>query len=63
LKDEGRTPYRKDLRNYGYHVSGDIYLRRFGSWKKALKKAYEYVSKNNVNEEISELIELNGKSK
>jgi hypothetical protein len=63
LKDEGRTPYRKDLRNYDYHVSGDIYLRRFGSWKKALKKAYEFVSRSNVSEEISELIELNGKSK
>ena len=27
LKDEGRTPYRKDLKNYGFQVSGDLYLR------------------------------------
>ena len=63
LKDKGRTPYRKDLKNYGYHVSGDLFLDRFGSWKKALMRAYEFVSENNVNEEISEPIELNGKSK
>ena len=63
LKDEGRTPYSKDLQNYGYSVSRDLFLRRFGSWKKALMRAYEFVSENNVYKDISEPIGVNVKSK
>jgi hypothetical protein len=44
LGKEGRTPQRKDLRTYNFDVSGDTIVRRFGTWKKALKTAYESVS-------------------
>ena len=39
LEAEGRAPQRKDLRVYGVPVSGDTFLRRFGSWRKALVAA------------------------
>ena len=41
---EGRTPQRKKLKVYGYPVSGDTVLRRFGSWKKALLKAHNSIT-------------------
>lgn len=44
LEKEGRTPQRKDLKSFSFPVSGDTYTRRFGSWKKALIKAYESVN-------------------
>lgn len=43
LKDAGRRPERKDLRHYGYEVSPDTFVRRFGTWKKALLKAYNSI--------------------
>lgn len=43
LKSEGRRPYRADLRKYNFPVSGDTYIRRFGSWKKALTLAHNSV--------------------
>lgn len=43
LEKEGRTPQRKDLKSYEVPVSGDTYIRRFGTWKKALKKAHDSV--------------------
>jgi hypothetical protein len=51
LEKEGRTPQRKDLKAYELPVSGDTYTRRFGSWKKALIKAYESVNTEGLDEE------------
>ena len=51
LEKEGRTPQRKDLRAFNFPVSGDTYARRFGSWKKALIKAYESVNTEGLDEE------------
>lgn len=44
LEKDGRTPQRKDLKAYGFTISGDTYTRRFGSWKKALVQAYDSVT-------------------
>ncbi len=33
LEKEGRTPQRKDLKTYGFPVSGDTIIRRFGTWR------------------------------
>ena len=43
LEKEGRTPQRKDLKRFAFPVSGDTYIRRFGTWNKALKRAYDSV--------------------
>lgn len=51
LEKEGRTPQRKDLSTYGFPISGDTYARRFGSWKKALIRAYESVTKEHLDED------------
>ena len=53
LEKEGRTPQRKDLSTYGFPVSGDTYTRRFGSWKKALIRAYESATTDQLDEESS----------
>ena len=44
LEEQGRTPQRRDLKTYGYPVSGDTFVRRFGSWRKALLKAHGSVT-------------------
>jgi hypothetical protein len=51
LKEEGRTPQKKDLATYNFPVSGDTVIRRFGTWKKALVKAYESVQETTVESE------------
>jgi hypothetical protein len=51
LEKEGRTPQRKDLSAYKFPVSGDTIIRRFGTWKKALLKAYESVQEGPVEPE------------
>jgi hypothetical protein len=43
LQRFGRSPYRTELRAFGFPVSGDTYIRRFGSWNKALLAASESV--------------------
>mgnify|MGYP000853283036 CR=1 FL=1 len=48
LEKEGRTPQRKDLKAYNVPVSGDTYIRRFGTWKKALVKAANSVDAENA---------------
>ncbi len=48
LEKEGRTPQRKDLKPYNFPVSGDTYIRRFGTWKKALVKAAKSVDEENA---------------
>lgn len=52
LEKEGRTPQRKDLKVYGYSVSGDTVLRRFGSFKKALLKASDSINETAVAKEV-----------
>ncbi len=44
LEREGRRPFRSDLKLFGFPVSGDTYLRKYGSWKAALVRAAESVS-------------------
>lgn len=41
LEKFGRSPYRTELRAFGFPISGDTYIRRFGSWNKALVAAAE----------------------
>ncbi len=48
LEKEGRTPQRKDLKAQNFPVSGDTYIRRFGTWKKALVKAAKSVDAENA---------------
>lgn len=48
LEREGRTPQRRDLRVYNFAVSGDTYVRRFGTWKKALAKAANSINAENA---------------
>jgi hypothetical protein len=51
LEKEGRTPQRRDLRAYGFPVSGDTVIRRFGTWRKALVRAHASVTKESLTEE------------
>ncbi len=44
LEKFGRSPYRRELRAFGFPVSSDTYIRRFGSWKNALVAAAGSVS-------------------
>ncbi len=57
LEKEGRTPQRKDLKAYGYPMSGDTILRRFGSWKKALIRASESVNETVVSEQVLPVVD------
>ena len=50
LEKEGRPPQRKDLKAFDFPVSGDTYTRHFGSWKKALIKAFETVNSEGLDE-------------
>jgi len=50
LAKEGRRPFGRDLKSYGYPVSSYTYKRRFGSWKKALIRAYDSVNETNADE-------------
>ena len=43
LEKFGRSPFRKELRAFGFPVSGDTYIRRFGSWNEALSAAAESI--------------------
>jgi len=44
LEKFGRSPFRNELRPFGFPVSGDTYVRRFGTWNKALLAAANSVS-------------------
>jgi hypothetical protein len=44
LEKFGRSPYRTELRTFGFPVSGATYAHRFGSWNKALLAAAESMS-------------------
>lgn len=50
LEKEGRVPQSKDLKPYGFPVSGDTYTRRFGSWRKALVQAAQSVNADRLDE-------------
>ena len=51
LEKEGRTPQRRDLKTYGFPVSGDTIARRFGTWRKALVRAHASVTEESVSDE------------
>lgn len=44
LEGKGRRPFRSDLKLYGFPVSADTYLRKYGSWRAALVRAAESVN-------------------
>jgi len=46
LEKYGRSPYRTELRAFGFPVSGSTYARRFGNWNKALLIAANSVTSN-----------------
>jgi hypothetical protein len=50
LEKFGRSPERRELKAFGFPVSGDTYIRRFGTWKKALIAAAASVSSEQVTE-------------
>lgn len=48
VKKHGRRPEGRDLKKFGYPVSRDTYARAFGSWKKALIRAYNSIADNTL---------------
>jgi hypothetical protein len=48
VESDGRRPLRSDLRRYGCPVSGDTFVREFGSWKAALLAAASSVPTDDV---------------
>jgi len=42
LEQHGRSPYKKDLKTFGIPISSDTFVRRFGSWNKALSAAASF---------------------
>lgn len=55
LEEEGRRPFRKDLKLYGFPVSGDTCVRKYGSWKAALVRAAE-TADNQGDPEVAERV-------
>ena len=53
LEKFGRSPYRMELRAFGFPVSGDTYIRRFGSWKKGLIAAAACMPTNGDTEDLA----------
>jgi 5-methylcytosine-specific restriction endonuclease McrA len=53
LEKEGRRPSQTDLMKYGYPVSYPTINRQFGSWRKALRCAFDSVNKETV--EVEEI--------
>jgi len=53
LEKEGRRPSQTDLKKYGYPVSFATINRQFGSWRKALRCAFD-----SVNKEVIEVEEI-----
>lgn len=51
LEKEGRTPQQKDLKAQNFPVSEDTYIRRFGSWRKALVRAAKSVDAESTSTE------------
>lgn len=44
VEKEGRRPFRGDLKVYGFPVSSDTYVRKYGSWRAALLRAADSVA-------------------
>ena len=63
LENEGRRPKRADLKTFQFPVSGDTFTRRFGSWKKALVRAYESVDSGSLDEEVLKMPQNKGQAK
>ena len=55
LERYGRSPFRNELRLFGFPVSGDTYLRRFGSWNAALLRAAKTVNDEGASEEADKV--------
>jgi HNH endonuclease/Homing endonuclease associated repeat len=54
LEKEGRSPYQTDLKTYGFPVSRHTMAQRFGSWRKALRRAFDSVNEETIKaEEVS----------
>jgi hypothetical protein len=51
LEKEGRSPYQTDLKAYGYSVSHHTIIRQFGSWRKALRRAFDSVNEETIKTE------------
>lgn len=50
----GRSPYRSELRAFRFPISGDTYIRRFGSWNKALLAAAQSVSSEDSEDAVKQ---------
>jgi hypothetical protein len=48
VEKEGRAPQKDDLKKYGFAVSPDTIIRRFGTWRKALVSAHESITEESV---------------
>jgi hypothetical protein len=55
LEKEGRRPYRRDLKVYGFAVSSDTVVRKYGSWRAALLRAAESLG-NRGSVEVAERV-------
>jgi 5-methylcytosine-specific restriction endonuclease McrA len=51
IEKKGRTPQKKDLKEYGFPVSDDTIARRFGTWRKALVRAHASITEESVSDE------------
>ncbi|MGH9685760.1 MAG: HNH endonuclease [Candidatus Acidiferrales bacterium] len=54
LEREGRRPFRRDLKAYGFAVSSDTFVRKYGSWKAALVRAADSVANESTAEAAGE---------
>ena len=52
LEKFGRSPYRTELRAFGFPISGDTYVRRFGSWNNALVAASALMPTSRTSEDL-----------
>ena len=56
LEKEGRRPFRRDLKAYGFAISSDTFVRKYGSWRAALLRAADSVA-NEITVETAERAE------
>ena len=48
LEKFGRSPHQRELKTFGFPISCDTYMRRYGSWRKALIAAASSVSQDEM---------------
>ena len=56
LEKEGRSPFQSDLKKYGYPLSHHTINRQFGSWRKALRLAFDSVNEETL--KLEDLVEV-----